>query len=198
MHSVSSTESKAITSAQQDSKPGVLKIVLDHTPEEEKEAKVRFRLDIWSRNKPALLVRHTTSNQSRDVIEDVRVYLIVDFDVGGPTSYKDDVAQYEPDSGRMLVHDETPLWVSLSSRPRADGHEIASPTKLRPDGETRDLSNNLEAGPRDIAIALQWNLGNLEPGESKSVDIVIASATASDEVKEITDEMWQVFDKKIR
>lgn len=193
-----STEANTISVAEQDSKPGVLRVALDHTPEGENEVRARFSLDIWSQNKPAMLIRHKTSNQSKGFIEDLRVYLIIDFDVGGPTSYKDDIARYEADTGRMLIYDDTPLWVALSARPQADGHEIASPTKVKVDGERRDLSSNIEAGPRDIAIALQWNLGNLEPGESKTVDVVMASAVMPDQVSDITDEMWRLFNKKIQ
>jgi hypothetical protein len=50
----------------------------------------------------------------------------------------------------------------------------------------------------DVATGLQWNLGNLNPGESKSVDTIIASAISLEEVKALIPEGWKLFDRKIR
>jgi hypothetical protein len=193
-----STESKTISLVSQEAKQGSLKVVLDHTPEERGEPRVRFTLDLWSHNRPCLLMRHTTLNISNETIDDMKVYIIMDFDVGGPTSYKDDIGRFQPETGLMMAYDENALWVAMSSEPRADGHEISSPTKLRINEEARDLKNNLELGPRDIATALQWNHGTMEPGESKTVNVVIVSATDADEVKKLTESMWDEFDKKIQ
>jgi hypothetical protein len=98
----------------------------------------------------------------------------------------------------MIVYDGNPLHVALASRPKANRWEISPPTKLRIDEESRDLQNNLELGPKDVATGLQWNLGNLGPSESKTVDIVLTSATSLEEVKTLIPEGWSMFDKKIR
>lgn len=198
VYRTSSTETKTISLVSQESKAGLLKVVFNHIPEEESKPRTRFTLDLWSHNCPALLMRHTTVNISDERIDDMRVYIVMDFDVGGPTSYKDDIGHFEPETGLMLAHDDNPLWVAMSSKPKADGHEISSPTKLRISEETRDLKNNRELGPCDIATALQWNHGSMEPGESRTVEIVIASATSIDEVKNLTESMWRTFDKKVQ
>jgi hypothetical protein len=98
----------------------------------------------------------------------------------------------------MLVYDGNPLHVALVSRPKADRWEISPPVKLNVDEKSRDLKNNLELGPKDVATGLQWNLGNLEPNESKTVDIVLTSATNLEEVTTLIPKGWSLFDKKIR
>jgi hypothetical protein len=143
-------------------------------------------------------MRHRTTNVTDKPIEDLRIYNFMDFDVGGPASYKDDKAVYDPETGIMIVYDGNPLHVALASRPKANRWEISPPTKLRIDEVSRDLQNNLELGPKDVATGLQWNLGNLEPSESKSVDIVLTSATSLKEVKTLIPQGWSLFDKKIR
>ncbi len=122
----------------------------------------------------------------------------MDFDIGGPASYKDDKAIYDPEKGVMIVYDGNPLHVALSSRPKADRWEISQPTRLNVDEDSRDLKNNLELGPKDVATGLQWNLGNLNPSDSKSVDMVMTSAASLNEVKTLIREGWSLFDKKIR
>jgi len=86
----------------------------------------------------------------------------------------------------------------MASKPRPDAWEIERPLRLKADKENRDLKKNLELGPRDIATALQWNHGDLDPNESKSVDIVLACATNLDEAKTLINDSWELFKKKIR
>ncbi len=159
---------------------------------------VKTGIKVWSHNKPIMLIRHRSTNVTNKTIEDLKIYNFMDFDLGGPASYKDDQAVYDPDSGIMRVFDGNPLHVALASRPKPDHWEISPPTKLRINEETRDLKNNLELGPKDVATGLQWNLGNLEPSESKTVDIVLTSATSLEEVKTLIPQGWSLFDKKIR
>ncbi|MFW9769395.1 MAG: hypothetical protein ACFFF9_06055 [Candidatus Thorarchaeota archaeon] len=47
----------------------------------------------------------------------------------------------------------------------------------------RSESTESKSFTLDVATGLQWNLGNIEPSESKSVDIVLTSATNLEEVK---------------
>jgi hypothetical protein len=122
----------------------------------------------------------------------------MDFDVGGPSSYKDDIGVYDDKTGLMSVFDENPLCVSMASKPTPDAWEIGSPIKLTVDSKNRDLKRNLELGPKDVATGLQWNHGNLEPNESKTVDIVLACSTNLDEAKTLIEDSWELFKKKMR
>ncbi|MBN2228774.1 MAG: hypothetical protein JW779_04200 [Candidatus Thorarchaeota archaeon] len=199
VHRVSSTEIATISVVTEDAQDGRLHVVLDHSPVEGQPPMARFDLEVWSYNTPILLVRFKTTNLSNSsTIEDLKLYNFMDFDVGGPTSYKDDVGTYDPVSGIMAAYDDNPLCVVMVSNPKADAWEIGSPTKLRIDEENRDLSKNLELGPRDIATALQWNLGSYDSGEHKTVDVVLAAATNPEEAKALAQKGLEMFDKKIQ
>ena len=193
-----STESKSITLEGDEYGTGTLRVSLNHSPLLDSMITARMDINVWSYNKPIMLIRHRTTNVTDKPIEDLKTYNFMDFDVGGPASYKDDKAIFDTEAGIMLVYDGNPLHVALASRPKADRWEISPPIKLSVDENSRDLKNNLELGPKDIATGLQWNLGNLEPNESKTVDIVLTSATSLEEVKTLIPEGWSLFDKKIR
>jgi len=131
-------------------------------------------------------------------IEKMKLYYIMDLDVGGPASYKDDVGIYDPDSGIMYACDDNPLCVAITSRPKPDAWEISSPMQIRIDEESTDLSKNLKYGPKDIATALQWNLGTLDSGQKCTVDIVLAASDSLDGAKMLLPSAWELIKKKIR
>ena len=113
-------------------------------------------------------------------------------------SYKDDRGQYDQENHIIMAFDETELVAGMSSRPKPDGWEISYPLRLKIEAASRDLKKNIEAGPKDIAIALQSNIGDLSPGESGSIDIILASAQNKDEVRSLIDKSWGLFKKKFR
>jgi hypothetical protein len=176
----------------------MLQVVLEHAPIESEPPLVRLDIKLWSYNKPVLLIRCSMTSLGMKVVEDMKLYGIMDFDVGGPSSYKDDTGLFDVESGLISVSDKSPLCAVMTSRPKPDAWEISSPTKLRVDEEYRDLSKNLELGPIDIATALQWNLGNLGQGQSRNVDVILSAAKGLDQVKALLPEAWELFDKKIR
>ncbi len=143
-------------------------------------------------------MRHKTANIGASRVEDLKLHSFFDFDIGGPTSYKDDIGVYDPERGVIMAYDGTRLFVAMTSRPQPDRWEISTPLKLKVTPNRRDLKNNLELGPKDIATGLQWNLGNIEPGESKSVDIVLVSAVSQDETSKLLESAWKLFARKIR
>ncbi len=192
----SSTESKNISMVTNKGSKGLLEISLEHHPSI--QPLVKFGIDVWSYNRPFLLVRHTVTNVSGTEVKDMKLYSFMDYDIGGPRSYKDDIGRYDPETAQMVAYDDNALFVSMESKPKPDLWELASPTKLRVSEDKRDLIGNFELGPQDIATGLQWNLGDLMDGESKSVKLVIASAIDSERVKEALIDGWKVFDKKIR
>ena len=193
-----STENSAFTVASEATGKGMLEVSLSHSPLLDGVPAIRINIQVWSHNKPLMLIRHKTTNVAEQPIKNMKLYEFTDFDIGGPASYKDDKGVYDPKTGLMLVYDGNPLLVAVASRPDSDRWEISPPTKLQISEASPDLRNNLELGPMDVATGLQWNLGDLKPGESKSVDIIIASATSLDEVKALIQEGWKLFDKKIR
>ena len=177
---------------------GKLDVSLTHSPLLDGVPAIQIDLQVWSYNKPFMLIRHRTTNVTDQIIKSMKLYEFIDFDVGGPASYKDDKGVYDPESGLMLVHDGNTLLVGIVSRPDPNRWEISPPTKLLISEDAPDLRNNLKIGPMDVATGLQWNLGDLESGETKSVDIIIASATSLEEVKALIPEGWKQFSRKIR
>ena len=198
LYEVSSTERETISINSKVSEKGRVRIVLDHKPVGYDSPIARFDIEAWSCNKPVMLIRHKITNLSDKIIEDLKLYNLMDFDVGGPSSYKDDTGVYEEDTGLISVFDKSPLCVAMASKPIPDAWEIASPIKLMVNRKNRDLKKNLELGPKDIATGLQWNHGNVNPNESKTVDIVLSCATNLSEAKALIKNSWELFKKKIQ
>jgi len=153
---------------------------------------------LWSKNKPLLFWRHSLTNNGRMPLEDTRAYLLMDFDIGGPKSYKDDMGRYDPELGIMTIWDENPLFVQLAGRPKPSAGEVSTPVKLMIDETRRDLGKYLEMGPRDIVVGLQWNLGDLDIGETTTIDVVLSSADNLEEVNDLTENAWGLYDRKMR
>ncbi len=194
----SSTENATFSVVSKATKKGMLDVSLTHSPLLDGVSAIRIDIQVWSYNKPIMLIRHKTTNVAEHIINNMKLFEFMDFDVGGPASYKDDKGVYDPDTGIMLVYDGNPLLVAVVARPEPDRWEISPPTKLNISEDSPDLRNNLKLGPMDVATGLQWNLGDFNPGESKSIDIIIASATSLEEVKALIPEGWDLFNKKIR
>ena len=182
----------------EETESGRLHIVLDHIPDKNNDSTLRLDIEIWSYNSPILMVRCKTTNLSNALIRDLKLYNIMDFDIGGPTSYKDDVGKYDSETATMLAWDDTPLCVAITSKPIPDAWEIGSPIKLMIDVDDRDLTGHITTQPADIATALQWNLGDYNPMDTKCVDIVITAAQHLDEAKALVYKAWEQFDKRIR
>jgi hypothetical protein len=193
-----STENDSFSMVCEATRKGMLDVSLIHSPLLDGVPAIRIDLQVWSHNKPIMLIRHKTTNVAEQVINSLKLFEFMDFDIGGPASYKDDKGVYNPETSLMLVYDGNPLLVAVASRPKPDRWEISPPTKLQISEDSPDLRNNLELGPMDVATGLQWNHGDLNPGDSKSVDIIIASATSLEEVKALIPEGWKLFDRKIR
>ena len=198
LYEVCATEKESISIVSKESEKGRVRIVLNHKPIGYDSPIAKFDIEVWSCNTPIMLIRHKVTNLSDDVIEDMKLYNLMDFDIGGPSSYKDDIGIYEENIDVISVYDDNLLCVAMASKPVPDAWEIASPLKLKVSKENRDLKKNLEFGPKDVATGLQWNHGNLEPNETKTVDIVLTCSTNLDETKALIKDTWELFEKKIR
>lgn len=176
----------------------LLNISYQHVPRKTKQSVLNFSIDVWSFNEPFMLIRHTSSNLTSAEIQDVKLYFFMDFDIGGPRSYKDDYGAYNPDKSIMTIWDESSIYVALNATPKPDCWEISPPAKLKVSANKRDLKMNQSLGPKDVASALQWNLGDLSVSESKSVNIVLTAAPSSQDAESLLQKAWELFDKKIR
>jgi hypothetical protein len=159
---------------------------------------VQFEDLLWSKNRPVLLWAHSVKNCGRHPFEDLKTYLLMDFDIGGPKSYKDDMGRYDTSTGLMTVWDDSPLFVQLSGRPMPSAGEVSTPVKLVIDEKRRDLGGHIEMGPRDIVVGIQWNFGDITVSEKVTADVIIASALSLDEVGRLVPEAWGFYDRKMR
>ncbi|UCE09596.1 MAG: hypothetical protein JSW61_11570 [Candidatus Thorarchaeota archaeon] len=198
VHHVQSTEERIIRIRRNEMKGQTLRVDLDLTPVGFSKPMLRFSIALWSYNKPTIIIRHTTKNIGDMEVEDMKVYNFMDFDLGGPRSYKDDRGQYDPDSGTMMIWDDNPLYVGMSSIKQPDSWEISPPAKLKVEDARRDLRRNLKMGPKDIASALQWNLGNLGSGEEVSVELLMSAGISKEKVLEGLSKGKNLFGKKLR
>ena len=195
---INTVEKETISIVSKEQTQGRTRIVLDYIPVSSNPPVARMEIEVWSQNKPFMLIRHKITNLSDAIIEDLKLYNLMDFDVGGPSSYKDDLGVFDEDTGMISVWDDNPLCVVMASKPVPDAWEISSPTKLMVNHENRDLKKNLELGPKDVSTGLQWNHGLLAPGDCRSVDIVLASASNLEEAKNLINTSWEIFKTKIR
>ena len=191
----STEELDIFTSPRKELKGDVLKITFQNTPRQVKNPILHFSIEVWSYNEPIMLIRHTSTNITKSEVKDIKLYHFMDFDIGGPRSYKDDSGKYDSEKSIMAIWDETPIFVYLTSKPTPDRWEINSPVKLSIREDHRDLQSNFSLGPKDIASALQWNLGDLDVSESKSIDVVLTAADSLEEAESLIPKAWKLFDK---
>ncbi|MFW9907177.1 MAG: hypothetical protein ACFFEF_01270 [Candidatus Thorarchaeota archaeon] len=196
-HAISSTEpaSKMVMSAIKEQ--GSVHITGEYNSRE-RNPLVRVEDILWSKNVPVLLWRHGVRNTTDQVIKDLRMYLLMDFDLGGPRSYKDDMARYQPETGIMTVWDKTDLFAQIGSMPKPDSWDVSTPVKLTINETIRDLNKNLEIGPRDIVVGLQWNLDDVQPNDKASIDVLLSAGTSLEEVSDSMNGSWNLFDKKMQ
>ncbi len=172
------------------------RIVL-HTKQKQGNPILELEHHLWSKNKPILLWKLIVKNSSKKVIRDLKGYVIMDCDIGGPRSFKDDFGAFDKKSSSLMLWDDNSLFVNMSARPEPNGWEIAPPLKLKVIRDHRDLQNNEEVGPQDVAGALQWDLGDLQPGESAKIELILTAAEDSDSARALIKDGVALLDKKL-
>ncbi len=192
-----STEPQTLALVERRSEGERLKVILQHRPTSFKGPRLQLELDVWSYEEPILLMRHTSRNISESAIKDLAVYEVMDFDLGGPASYRDDYAEFDPSSGTMHVYDQNGVHVLMTSRPMPTAWEMTIPTRLRLDQAIRDLEKNTHFGPQDLSVALHWPLGDLAPGASCSVDTILVAGMSLEETRDLVNRGWLLYPGKM-
>jgi len=170
-----------------------LRVGLSCSQQEESVPVLELGIELWSYNEPIMLVRCTAINVSTRTVGDMKLYNFMDFDIGGASSYNDDFGSFETDTRTLHVWDNSPVHVLMASRPDPQAWEISTPTRMRLDDSRGQLVNNTLEGPKDIATGLQWNLGNMSPSKSHSVELILASAVKLDEARDLITRGWELF-----
>ncbi|NWF96759.1 MAG: hypothetical protein HXY34_11515 [Candidatus Thorarchaeota archaeon] len=193
-----STEVESIKLIRKEQIGKKLRVTLHHKPSAFKKPKLEVQVDLLSYDEPVLMIRYRMRNITEEPIKEMLLYNLMDFDVGGPASYQDDSAAFNPESGIMRVWDPNGVFVSISSEPKPDAWEISAPAKNKLGDGRRDLLKNLEYGPKDIATALQWHIGTLDADQSRTVDMVLAASGSQEDTSALTSSAWEVFAAKMR
>ncbi|TXT57494.1 MAG: hypothetical protein BAJATHORv1_10196 [Candidatus Thorarchaeota archaeon] len=192
-----STDSERLNLISQEYDKERYHFTLENTPLFKESPVLKFDIDVWSYNEPFMLIRHVTRNVGEEQIEDLKIYNIMDFDIGGPISYKDDMGLYNTDTGVIMVYDLSSLTVAMTGIPQPNGWDLDKPTSFKLEAD-RDLRGTTKLGPQDIATGLQWDLGNLDPCDSKKLEIVLVAAKCPNEVNSLIERAKNMFDKKMQ
>ncbi|MBD3405134.1 MAG: hypothetical protein GF411_03240 [Candidatus Lokiarchaeota archaeon] len=192
-----STDSERLAITSNEYEEEIHRFILQNTPLFKESPILQFEIDVWSYNEPFMLIRHTTRNISDEKIKDFKLYNIMDFDIGGPISYKDDLGSYDKDTGIIKVYDQSSLYVAMTSNPTPSKWDLDRPTSFKLEAN-RDLQGRTKLGPQDIATGLQWNWGNLNPTDSKSVDLVLVASKNPQEMDSLFQRAKDMFGKKMQ
>ena len=84
----STEELDIFTNPRKEIKDDILNITFQHIPQQVKKPILQFSLKMWSYNEPIMLIRHTSTNITKSEVKDIKLYYFMDFDIGGPRSYK--------------------------------------------------------------------------------------------------------------
>ncbi|MFX0102231.1 MAG: hypothetical protein ACFFCS_21880, partial [Candidatus Hodarchaeota archaeon] len=148
------------------------------------QLKVRFYADVYfSRENLNALFFYTLKNLTRERFEDVTIYNLYDFDVGGLSLYDTDYAIFDKNLQAIMQHDDKGNYIGFSS---LEGYPVShyvagNPYELEIDEGNRSLSDEILEGPKDLFIGLEWNLGVLEPDENVTIPIIMATGESKEE-----------------
>ncbi len=181
-----------------DSHRGRVDVTLEHTPAAHPGPVFRQEVTAWSYDRPVLLARSRLTNISRDTVRDVKTYFLMDLDLGGYESCRDDTATFDTVSAMVHLSDECPVHVLMASRPRASRWDVGSAIRLAVDRDRPDLGNNSQYGPGDVAAALQWDHGDLGPGTTTMVDVAVTAARTYSGALSAVAEAWELSSRELR
>lgn len=120
------------------------------------------------------MVDYTLTNTSKDsALTDLSLYWLMDLDVEGKESYKDNFARYEEDV--IYQYHKNGVHAGFCSTVKSSRYECNSPYALRIKSNHLNLSNIISRGPADCSIGLQWDFGQLLPQKVINLPVVFAA-----------------------
>jgi len=154
--------------------------------EGQEEARARFFVDVYhSREKLNCVFFYSIKNTSTVTLESTRIYNLFDFDINGLRSYNSDYAYFD-DRFQAIVQHDTNVHVgfcSLEPFP-ATHHSGGHPYELKIDGKHPDLDDRILEGPDDFFSGLEWVLGDMQPGETRILPVILAAGESQEEFEE--------------
>jgi hypothetical protein len=117
-------------------------------------------------------INYTLTNTGTTTLSDLRFFEITDFDVGGLAG---DNGWYDQETDSVWINDQNYYRVGYSGNMHSSHHGVGPyPYELDTewkDGILNDSARYPETGTSDTVVALQWNLGNLDAGAKKNINI---------------------------
>ncbi len=125
---------------------------------------------------PFFVVDYTLKNTSTDLsLNDLSLYWLIDLDIEGKESYKDNFARYEEDV--IYQYHKNGVHAGFCSTVKSSRYECNSPYALRIKSHHLDLNNIASRGPADCSLGLQWDFGLLMPKKVINLPIAFAAGT---------------------
>jgi hypothetical protein len=147
------------------------------------EIKVQFFADVYyTKTELNCIFFYSVKNTCDIPFTDVRLFNLFDFDIGGLSSYDGDQAYFDK-KYQAIVQYGGPVHVGFCSIGEYPVSHYAAghPYELKIDAQHPSLNDVILKGPDDLFSGVEWNLGNLKPGEVRIIPIIIAAGETRDE-----------------
>lgn len=150
-----------------------LKYALEHT-KKSKKLPLTLNITVYFPKSPFFACRYNLINSTDTTVNDLSLYWLVDLDVEGKESYKDNHARYH-EGVIYQYHGVSNVCAGFCSTITPSKYECNSPYAIRIKPHHLDLTNINSRGPADCAIGMQWDFEQLLPQESIDLPIVFAA-----------------------
>ncbi|MBD3188003.1 hypothetical protein GF325_14295 [Candidatus Bathyarchaeota archaeon] len=144
----------------------------------EKPARTRFYADVYfSREHLNSIFFYTIRNLTSVNLEHVTFYILYDFDVGGLSGYDSDHAHYDNDRQYIVQYNDDGHSIGFSSLPvlEVSHHSAGHPYELEISESNPSLDDHVLQGPDDLYLGLEWDVGDLEPGDITTLPLILAA-----------------------
>ena len=130
---------------------------------------------VYFPKQPFFIIDYTIKNTSKNSsLADVSLYWLIDLDIEGKESYKDNFARYDDDIVYQY-HSRSNVHAGFCSTIKSSRYECNSPYALRIKSHHLNLGNINSRGPDDCSIGLQWDFGQLSPQKTINLPVVFAA-----------------------
>ncbi|MFX1466383.1 MAG: hypothetical protein ACFFA5_07920, partial [Promethearchaeota archaeon] len=130
---------------------------------------------VYFPKQPFFIIDYRLKNTSKELsLADLSLYWLIDLDVEGKESYKDNFARYEDDI-IYQYHSDSNVHAGFCSTIKSSRYECNSPYALRIKSHHLNLSNINSRGPADCSIGLQWDYEQLLPKQIINLPVVFAA-----------------------
>lgn len=117
-------------------------------------------------------ITYVLTNTGSQPIQDVRFFQTIDFDIAGAGG---DYAWYNVGSDSVFMNDDSYYRVGFTGSIRSSHHGVGHWSYMLnddwDDGQLNDQTRYPASGTADAGVGLQWNIGDLAPGQTWEVTI---------------------------